>query len=219
LSEYFLLIIELVQILGVIVLYGLDLIKSLFTRLPGFEMMQDKKYDLYCVENNKSKPDNMQILQIGKACWGLMASHDVVKKRSWNREMLHRDLLNNIDDMFEDILSGKLKIFLLGDDPKWDPLLTEYAKEVTLAFKKSVTGVTWSDSEQQDVRDEVTRKLHWIFLGHQYHYEVALPMMTKSTVSAIADTFTRNQSAISEVSVHFHGQNYLYQINAPDLTG
>src|SRR5882757_6260733 len=109
------------QILVVIVIYGIDIIKSLFTRLPGFEMMQDKKYKQYTIKNDlTSQPENVPILEIGKACWDLIASHETVHKRSWNPEIIHKNLLNDLDKIFEELMSRKLNSFLLSANTHWE---------------------------------------------------------------------------------------------------
>jgi hypothetical protein len=196
------------------VIYGIDILKSLFSRLPGFEMTQDKKFQQYMAENeSSSEPENVAILDIGKACWELLACHETVRKRTWNPEMIHKNLLDDLDDIFEDLISGKLNTIMLSANSNWDELMADYEGDAQGIFKKYVTKVTWADTEQQDIRDQMTRKLEWILIGHKYHYAVALPIMTKSTIVAIGDIFKQNHSAISEVSDLFYWNLFVCSCN------
>lgn len=174
--------------------------KSLFTTLPDWEMQDQQKFRTYYKENENDSATVTNIMKVGKACWRLLASHDDVANRAWQSDMLDQDLMKALDDKFTEILSPEVEFLCLSDNPSSQSLLKDYQGEVTDVFDKNIAESTYSDSVQQDVRDELTQKVLWIFIWHKFHYAAPLPLMTKSTILAIRDMFKRNESAIREVS-------------------
>lgn len=184
------------------VVYGIDLLKSLFTNLPGFEMMNDDKFKLYCDEDKKAGVQMTTIIKVGKASWRLLGNHEVVRHRPWSEEMLDKGLLKSLNDVFEDQLAKEADYFMLTKHATWEELLAEYLKEVQTVFDKYIEEGSWDDPVQQSVRDQLDRKLQWLFLSHSLHYAPVLPIMTKSTIVALRNMLKRSESAIREVSFH-----------------
>jgi hypothetical protein len=187
------------QIFTIVVVYGIDILKSLFTHLPNFEMLDDDKFNRYCEENDKDNNALTGLMKIGKGCWRLMAVHDEVKNRSWRSEMLDKALMDALDAKFKEVLAVEPEHFLVASET-WESLLDDYQHEVEQVFDSFVEEINWADKEQQAVREQLARKLEWITMDHKFHPINGLPLMTKSTIQAIQVVFKRNETAIREVS-------------------
>ena len=61
------------------IVYGLDLMKSLVTLAPGFGMVDEKKFEEYKTANKGESAMLTPIMKLGKGCWSWMAEHSEVE--------------------------------------------------------------------------------------------------------------------------------------------
>lgn len=189
------------QIMGVIVIYGLDILKSLFTPTKGFDMSDNAKFIQYQKADAQPVDNRLNILKLGKACWTWLANHNDVKGRSWCREMMSKEMLEEIDECFVKHFGSNPDYHFLAVEDSWTAPLDEYIDEVAKIFDAYITERTWEDPDEKLVRDHLDRKREWMFLDHNNHYSIVLPIMTVSTISSLAVTLARVPLAIQEVSI------------------
>lgn len=188
--------------MAAIIIYGVDILKSLFTGTPGFEMANKKKRTDYLAKEGKAEDDEDDedvILMVGKASWRWMSAHNLVKTREWQGEMITDVLMNDLDAAFGSIFSERDYHFVV-DSATWMDAMDDYQTIVDEKVTKQIVGNTWAKEEQQAVRDQIKAKVEWIFHPHRDHFSPPLPLMTVSTIRALATTFQRVSLAIREVS-------------------
>jgi hypothetical protein len=181
--------------------YGLDLLKSLFTPTQGFEMMDNAKFERYKKENARDSGTQTPTIKLGMACWRWLAQHDDIEGRPWCKDMLSVDILDELDRSIQIYCLNHVKVAFLNTSDAWETGFDNYREDVVEIINRVIVLQMWQDTDQQTVRDQILRKLEWIFLDHGFHYARPIPLMTTSTIKALVETFERVPNAISEVSV------------------
>ena len=178
------------------IVYGLDLMKLLVMPVPGFKMVDEKKFEEYKTANKGKSAMLTPIMKLGKGCWSWMAEHSEVERRVWCEEILSDELLTELDEAFQ-MHFTKVEDYLFVDEHDgWRESMEKYQAAVVDIFDKYICKKTWVEDSQQAVRTMLPRKLEWIFMDHQFHYGAVLPIMTVSTINALVRCLDRVSLAI-----------------------
>ena len=188
--------------LGAIVIYGLDILKSFFTPTQGFDMIDNRKFTDFKVADENG--DNAaSVLKLGKACWTWLANHHDVKARRWCPQMLTDELLEELDNCFATYFGDETQCHFIELHDTWIEQLGQYTDSVANTFDNYIGERMWEDPSEKLVSTHLDRKREWTFLSQNSHYSIVLPVMTVSVISALATAFERVQKAFREVSEQY----------------
>jgi hypothetical protein len=190
-----------------IVIYGLDILKSYFTPTEGFDMTDDRKFADFKVADETC---NMvaPILKIAKGCWTWLANHQDVKARRWCPQMITEEFLEDLDICFRTQFDDERQYNFIDDHDSWTEHLQAYSDAIATIFDTHVGERMWEDPSEKIVGTHLDRKREWTFLRQNTHYSIVLPVMTVSVISALATAFERVPKAFREVSHHILSITY-----------
>ena len=96
------------------------------------------------------------------------------------------------------------KTFMMPSD-EWDEKMHRYWKEVKDAAERHLLRRGGKTAEEQKVKDLFLAKLDWIAMPHgDAHYQVPMPLLTRSTIVTIVQMLSNVERAVIEVSFAHH---------------